>query len=484
MPYPPAVSSTIRDGGIGLLTGLFAPPLVVGTSSIGTVDTLYQFSSSTNVRDTLGTGDAVELACPIANTGGCLVLKTSATTAGASSVVTKVAIGTSTGTVTLAGAPFMRLRGRVEIRTTGTLGAGKFMYSLDGGFTNSEDITIPAGGTYVIAGTNITITFVPGGGPVFFEDGDVHTWTSSAPAWTTSNLSSAMTALMLQLAGRRLKQVFFPQKHASASAAATAFSAIATHLATLESAKHFCRAIMDAGTDTTSNVKTSFAAVSDRRICAVYGDADIASLNTFNGHGIPRVSAMNAVAERAAGAAISENLGRFLSGALRGVRAITHDEGTNTQFSEGDKITTLRTYAGADAAAGVYITNGYLKSPSGSDFLYYDYGRVIDDVCVIANSALLTFILSKVRTLTDGTGYIDPRDAARIDSHVNRQLQAGLMDDVNPEGFRGHLTSVLGSTDLANDVLTTRNVNFNVSAIPLPPIEGITANIGFTRSIV
>lgn len=480
MAYPPSVDVNVIDGGLRLLALNGQLPLVIGGSSLGTVDTLYSFSSATAVKDSLGIGDAVECAAPVADSIGCLVLKTSTTTAGANSAVTKTAIGSSTGTVTLAGAPYARFRGRVEIRTTGGLGTARFRYSIDGGYTFSEELTVPAGGTYAIPGTNITATFVPGAGPTNFESGDLHTWTSTAPLFTTADLSTAITALWAQLLGIQIKQVFFAGKHASAADAATMFAAIATHMTSFESREHFARAIMDAGTDTVSNVRTSMAAVSDRRIQVVYGDADVATFNALAGYGIPRMAAMNCVAERCAIAQISENPGRYLSGSLRGVRAITHDEGANTSFFESDKITTLRSFNGE---AGFYVTNGFLKSPGGSDFQYYDYGRLIDEVCAVTNAQVRRYLLSKKRALTDGTGRIDPRDADIIDSEVNQELQTAVMDPENVEGYKGHASGVQATTSRNHNLLTTRNLIVNTATVPLASIDGATINVGLARSI-
>ena len=36
---------------------------------------------------------------------------------------------------------------------------GSFAYSIDGGNTFGEDITIPLGGTYVVPGTGLTLSF-------------------------------------------------------------------------------------------------------------------------------------------------------------------------------------------------------------------------------------------------------------------------------------------------------------------------------------
>jgi hypothetical protein len=481
MGYPPGQQLTVRDGGIGLTSSSDLPPLVVGVTSGGVADTLYSYSDPNKLLDDQGDGPAVELgAAVLPAAGSILLLKTNAGTAGSNSAVSKTAVGTSTGTVTVAGTPRDGYEFIGTITKTGTLGTGKFKYSLDDGYTTSDELTIPAGGTYAIPNTALTITFVAGGGPTFFELGDKHEFDSVAPHYTTANLGTAVTALLAQLGNKYIHELYFAGKNSSAANAATMAAAISTHMTTLQSRGYYCRALMDAGNDTPANVLTSFASFSDARVGVCFGDADVVGLNPYAGWGVPKRAAVNVVAERAAGSDLSENLGRKESGLLRGVRAISHDEGTNQQFSEADKITTLRTYQGQ---AGFFVTNGYLKSPSGSDFLYWDWGRVIDVMCRTVFAAQDKWLLKKLRSLKDGTGRIDPRDGSRVNAAVRRALKAVLLDPTNIEGYKGHVSGLSYAVDETNDFLSSREMLSAAFAVPLVPVETIKTQLGFARSV-
>jgi hypothetical protein len=487
MVYPPGQTLTIRDGGIGLLSTQTALPLVVGVSSSGTADTLYQFTDPNELKDDLGHGPGVELALPVMReAGGCLFLKCTAGSAGSNGAVTVTRIGTSTGTITVAvGAPRDSYRVLVEITFTGTVGAGKFRYSLDryaagAAYTWSEEITIPAGGVFAVPNAGFSITFVPGAGAVFFQDGDLFSFDSTAPHYTTTNLGTAMTALLATIGSRKIRKVFFSGRNATSSAGATMAAAIATHMATLESLGYYGRALMDMGTDAAATAKTSFASFANARVAPVYGDAAVTTMNSFAGWGTPRYPALIPVATRAAGADLSENLGRKASGSLVGVVAIYNDEGTNTSFSEADKIITLRTYRGEN---GFYITNGYLRSPSGSDFLYWDWGCTMDEICETISEAERKWLLKKLRVVADGTGHLDSRDAARVESAVRAALKSKLLDPTNIEGYKGHVSAVSYSVDQTNDFLATRTLISAAAAVPLPPAETIESQVGFARSV-
>lgn len=485
MTYPAGQTIAVRDGGIGLSALGTIYPLVIGSTSGGTAATLYFSSNQNSLRDTLGQGPAVELGLPmITERGGVLVLKTATSTAGAAGAVTKTAVagGTGTGTVTVAGAAYDAYQVKVRIKLTGTVGVGRFDYSLDALGDDpafSEEITIPSGTTYAIPNTNLTLTFVVGGGPVFFESGDSHTFACTAPQYTTSDLSTAWTAMLAALGSYEIEEAYFTGRSASASAAATMAATIATLMSSLEARKRWARAMMDCGNDTSSNVITSVVPFANSRVGVVFGQADVQTLNPNPGWGVPRVSACHALSERAAGADLSENLGRVASGPLR-VLKITADEGTSQAFIEAHKINTLRTY---DGETGIFSTNGYLKSASGSDFLYWDWGRVIDRACRIVYHAQQTWLLKKVRVLADGTGRIDPRDAVRIEAMVRSALKDGLLDPINAEGFAGHVSALQYVVDLSNNVLTTRQLKSTLRLVPLPPIESIATEVGFTSSI-
>src|SRR6185369_17148935 len=97
--YLPGQIFIVRDGGMGVLANGAVFPVVFGHCSGGVANTLYFSNNPNTVRDTLGQGQAVELALPlIAEAGGVLLMKTAASTAGVAGAVTKTAIGTSTGT--------------------------------------------------------------------------------------------------------------------------------------------------------------------------------------------------------------------------------------------------------------------------------------------------------------------------------------------------------------------------------------------------
>ncbi len=124
-----------------------------------------------------------------------------------------------------------------------------------------------------------------------------------------------------------------------------------------------------------------------------------------------------------------------------------------------------------------------MKSTVGSDYLYWQWGRVINRAAQVTARALRRYVNSSVRVITDGTGYIDPRDAAVIEGYVQKQLNATIMLETNAEGTPGHASAIVFSINRATNVLTTSTLEFSVAIVPLANVSNLDGTIGFTDSI-
>jgi hypothetical protein len=495
MAYPGTVTITVQDGGLQLVTGGANFPLVFGVSSAGTASTLYLGNDPQAFKTAVGRGPGVDIALScIDAVGGCFFMKTAASVAGVNSAITATRIGTSTGTMTVSAAGSTHdFAVKIRIKKTGTVGVGKFDYSLDRSNTTadadrtfSEEITIPSGGTFPVPGAGFTWTFTPGGGPTFFEVGDVFTGTTTCAHYNTTDLGTAVTALLASplLTNRKIRKVCWSGNPATASAAATLAAAIATHMSTFATSKHFARSMMDGGSiDTSSNYLASFAAVfANSRVAVQYGTEDRISPQPFAGFAIPRVSQIHSNFIRAVRAQISENLGRVKSGPLDGVVAISNDEGKAPIFTEADKTNTFRT---DPSGPGFYPTNGYLKSSAGSDFLYWDFGVVLDEGTTVFDMRLATYRNSKVSTIRvpgQTARPIHPVAAKQMETSLNAAI-AEVLRGPTVDEQPSHVEEQAATIDQTNDVFGTRIVKATWRAVPLPPMENLEATVGLTRSV-
>jgi hypothetical protein len=491
MAYPPSQSITIQSAGVQLATLGQLFPVVFGTSSLGSNESVKFYSNPNTLKSERGHGGLVEvgLSC-IARAGGCIAVKTSGSTAAANSAVTPTRVGTSVGTITVAGSSYYPHRVVVRIReTTSALGDGQFDYSLDGGNQFGAIRTIPAGGTFTIPGTNLTITFILGVGTPDFEEGDEHAFTATPAEYSTTNIGDAVDALLDSIGTRTFMRVMWTGRSASAAGAATMFAALETHMATFDENTYFARSLMDVGADTTANAISAFAeVVDDDRIGAVYGEAECAVRDSFEGWGTGRIPASWVVMERAAGTRLDENLGRKASGSLRGVTAITdeegtwgHDEGLNTAFTEDHRIITLRSYRGE---TGFYVTNGFLKSAASSSFKYFDWGLVIDAMSHVVQREQDKELLKNAKVLQDGTGRLSPDYADPVEKKIRAALDNVIMKTPSVEpGQTGVASAIMYNIDRSADFLSSETLVSTFGAVPKTPITGIETTGGLVRTV-
>jgi hypothetical protein len=497
--YPPGDIIIVRDGGLNLPLEAASRPLVVGGCPLGTANTLYWLTGSQNIVSELGRSPATEMLAPIAASGGALFLCTATTTAGSVGTPDVTRVGTSTGTITYgSNLPNNGYRIRVRITTTGTLGAGRFQYALDGKNTTeatgwSPNYTIPSGGTFALpetgatAATPITLTFVPGGGAVYFEADDIHRADCVAPHYTTADLTAAFAVLLAQLGSTRPERIMFSGVNATASTAITLAAAVAGHLDDLFTAKRFARAVIDGGSmDTVANFRTAIASFTDDRVALVWdpittsAGCRISSKLPFAGWSEPVVPAVNAIAERFARTELSESLMRVKSGALRGVMAIGNDEGANAQFTAEDRIITLRRH---DNYAGFFATQSFIRSAPTSDFRTLEWGCVLDKICQIVHDNLTQWIGANLRALTDGTGYLAEEEAKRVEALVNDQLREQLLKPPNIEGENGHVSGVSYTVTRTNNYLSTGEIYGYATAVPMRPVEGLITTVALSTAL-
>jgi len=210
----------------------------------------------------------------------------------------------------------------------------------------------------------------------------------------------------------------------------------------------------------------------------------MASSAPVTGGGSLKRSGVNPYFARLCSIAAPTSAGRRLDGSLAGVIASTlsHDSRLDSRIHDLGAAT-LTTVNGR---SGAYVTAANIHAPVGSDFDLMELARVFD----MATSQVFTsgsdFINSSVRTIKGG--YIDKRDAKKIELHISRALAIALTSPVNAEGFAGFLSTGATpngrgfsvSVDTTNNVASSRTVLVTVTLYPLATVETLTATVGFS----
>ena len=118
-------------------------------------------------------------------------------TAGELGIVSKT--GDGGGSVTVDGSPTNAFSVVVKFTAQGQLNTAAFVYSIDGGNTFTDEITVPVNGEYEITGTGLKLKFTEATEedqkPSSFLVNDSYSFTTTAPTMTNGDVLAAFTKL-------------------------------------------------------------------------------------------------------------------------------------------------------------------------------------------------------------------------------------------------------------------------------------------------
>lgn len=481
----PSAQETVRDPGLGPSGTIVTTPVLIGECSLGDDNSVKAFSSIGALFDERGVGPVVEAAAAIlATIGGPVIVVKGATSVAASNGSVTASGGGPT--VSLSGTALLDANIRVVITLGGALGVGKFKYCLDdysgaadSERTYSEDLLIPSGGTFAIPTLGITLTFASG----TYVLAETYSATVNCAAMNATNLGAALDALGASTLGWRFVYVVTSNNAGDAAAHATLLATLQSKLSTFATAGKYRRGMM-ATNLTGADPTTALTSVVAARCLTAHGVTRVVSPLSFIGHAFPLAPAASSLAVRAAGCLPSTDLKRVRGdgikdgGPLPNVLKIFQDEGTTPTGLDDIKVSTLRTYQGRD---GFYITQGRLKSGTGSDFTRWDRGIVMDIACEAAHEITTTWIGMGIRTNADGT--IDERDAVRLEKEVNDRLADLLLNPQNAEGTTGHVSDANYTINRSINIISTETIQGEVAIRPLAPASYIRTTLSFSLKV-
>lgn len=468
IPNLPGVTVTVKDGALNSTAGLGTDRCaVVGVCTAGTANTVYEFTDLQTLRDTLGTsisgGPAVELAAYILAVSGkpVVVVPTATTTAGSVGSVTVTGTGPNT-LVGFTGTPLDAYKVRIKITLAGVRGTARFRVAFDGdnpnGPTYGDEIVTAATVTTYATSTGLTLTFSNASA---YTLGDIYAADCVAPAYTNTDLNTALTALGAD--ARTWRFVVVAGEASAIATSATMASTLDTFLTAQQSAFRYAWGLIQAASDTDANISAAFSSFASKRVAVAAGFCTLTSV--ISGLGYSRGAAWPAAAQAMA-MTLSQDLGEVRFGPLAGVQSLTRDE-RKTPGLDAAKFLTLRTHVGL---SGAYVTNPRLMAPDGSDFLLIQYRQVMDAACTVGRAALLQFVNSELTVNANGT--IDEGDAKTIDAAVESALAETLMQPNLASG-------VSAETNRTNNVLSTGTIKNKIRVLPKGYAKSIDAEIGF-----
>lgn len=104
------------------------------------------------------------------------------------------AVSEGSGAVTIDGSPNNKFDIIVRITGRGVLNTASFKYSINGGYTYSEEQTVPLSGKYELPDTGMTISFTADGAQNYEID-DTYSWQTTAPTLTNEDVIKGINVI-------------------------------------------------------------------------------------------------------------------------------------------------------------------------------------------------------------------------------------------------------------------------------------------------
>ncbi len=484
------------ESGLGVSSPASSIAHVFGPCASGPLNTPTSISNPRQLKDTFGLhGPLVDTVGYILDHAGgpVIVTRTSEATVATYDGASTDALTSSSGAgvdneINLAiadGAPKNDYELLFTIVAGGTVGQTTFNYSLDGG--NSRSPSMAAGATISLGDSGVVAHFETGTTAPYVA-GATYSTVAKAARPSATNLGTAFDAIQNSL----LNWDFFVMAGAGGTSGEqrTLASTLSTRLASLVTSRdRYFRLIMGAGESAVATELTDWANFVDSRILRVYGSLRSAPTFSIVGRGLPLLAGTCRVGALAAGNLISTDLGQTSGaasvGAAPGAVSISHDEFLTGGGLQEAKISTFRTYPNL---TGFFLTDGLLSSGVGSDFEFWQHGRIMDQACRIVSQQHSLLISSSVITKADGTGALTEFSAQAIEKRVQRALDnviGSALRGIGPatiDGTIGHVSDIRYQVDRTNNVLSTKQIIATVSIVPRGYLKTLTATLSFKLS--
>ena len=380
------VTASVSDGLLGFATekgtGIF---VAIGVSPVkaDTPITITGNMGVSKIRERLGLSPLADSVMDSVENGANRVycIPVTATTKGTVGTITKPE--ESSGGLTVTGEPNNAYSVVVEFTGKGGFNAALFTYSIDGGFSKSDEITLPIAGEFELPGTGMTLKFTQGSETPeeSFQIGDVFSFSTIAPQMTNGDAIASFDKL-------REFDELYEYVHLVGESTPAMWAAISEKQIELEEQKHKpLLVIMEAG------VKEPDESIDDY---ALRLEAEKKKLRNRN---IAIVSARSLYVRMDGTTAEINN-----AGIVCGLMAKTNVQQSIGRTSEAsgmgiskEKMLELRpagikeyidmlddakyiTFREYDGLEGFYVTNARVMSPDGSDFRYIEDVRVVNKI--------------------------------------------------------------------------------------------------------
>jgi hypothetical protein len=467
------VTTQVTDGllglggekGDGVHVKIGVSPVVSDTPVIITGD-----MDATKIKARLGLSPLADAAMDSVENGSnrILCIPVKASTDGTLGAVDKTITGT--GNCTATGKPYNAFDVIIKITGQGTLNTALFQYSIDGGYSYSDELTVPLTGSFEVPSTGITLQFTAGTGEdaatASFKIGDTYKVSTTAPAMTNADVIGALAKLrnpsetfeLIHVVGESSKDLW-------AAVAAEQLTLINTYhkpvFIMLEAYNKLSTESLDEYTqrlaDDKKNIKNTDIQVVTAR--SLYTKMD-GTTREINNAGIVAGLYAKAKPQQSIGETKSFSIS---STKMLGLRPLGIED--YIEVLDTAKFLTFRQYDGLD---GYYVYNARVMSPDGSDYRYAEDVRIKNKIIRKARKEALLQLQSDV-DLEDVQGDLDAKALF---------IQAPLDDMVRAK----EISFVTVTVPKGQDIQTDEIMHITIRFVPRGKVREIVIDLGVSKA--
>lgn len=471
----PAVTISIQDGQLGVVSTGSSVQAVLGISSTGTPNQPSSFSTVRDLTDAFGSGPGVEAAALAIQAGSSVqFVKIAQAADGTHGTISTSVAGTSVITVDAATTkPADDFDLQVVFTTGGTRGTAgiKYRYSYDGGRSLSPTQAL---GTLTKIEVPDAVTFALAAGTIVA--GDSVSLRANAPTYSTTELGAALDAFALSNVRCRTVHVVGPM---TASLGGIVDSKLTAMAAASKPRAWLGNTRMPNAGETDAAYQTAMQAISDAystvrgALCA----GAVKQISAVSGRQYRRPLSFRVAAEQST-ASEEIDIADVNRGALVGTQLLDDNGNPEAQFHDEAsrpglddmRFITARTWP---TLAGVYVTRPRVFSAEGSDFRLIPHRLVMDLAHETAYGNLLRRLNQPV-IIDSATGRITEADAKEIEAGCTAALSAALL--AKPKA-----SAVSVSVSRTDNLLSTGVLHVTIRVIPLAYIEFLEVQLSFSN---
>ena len=361
--------------------------------------------------------------------------------------------GASTGTVSVDGKPSNEFSILIEVLESGNTNVGTVKYSIDGGYSYTEELTIPTNGKLLLSDTGLTVTFTnTGEEEISFIKGDVYSLSTTSPVMNNSSIISAVEKLInintefeyVHVVGTTNKAVW------------AALASLANDFLTKYKKPLFF--VCEARTKTSEETLDQYmnAMYQERKGISNFYIQVVLSNATYQRKDgrVQDINMAGLITGLYCQAKESQSIGEVKSFPISSAKLIKLlPDGIEDYIKQFDamKYTTIRQYIGKE---DYYVTSANMMSPETSDFNYAEDVRVLNRLVKAVRSAAINELQTE----------IDPEDIENSVVVIQEELNTPVEDAKEDKVIASGSVSI----DIENlNILVDESLDISITYVPM-----------------